>query len=85
MTGSEQQENLELDAEPALDDPKAWRREKPDRVPVSDDDRPTGEQLTKPGGGGEPGDDEPAEVAQAYEPSTTTGPEQQAMRVEDER
>lgn len=86
MAGSEQQEGLELDVEQqALDDPKTWRREKPDREPASSQERPEGVQLTKPGGGGEPGDEEPTEIAEEYEPATTTGPEQQAMRVEDER
>jgi hypothetical protein len=83
---SEQQEGLELDTEEqALDDPKTWRRADPDREPASTEDRPAGAQLTKPGGGGEPGDEEPTEIAEEYEPSTTVGPEQQAMHVEDER
>ena len=79
---SEQQAELELASEPALDDPNAWLRDDPDLEPAPSDDDPAA-QLTKPGGG-EPRDEEPTEIAEEFDPSVAVGPEQQAMRIDDE-
>jgi len=78
---SEQQENLELTAEPeARDEPAAWGD--PDVVPDAEDEPPP-EQFTAPGGG-LPGDDEPTEIAEDQGVDRRAGPEHQAVRVEGE-
>lgn len=80
-TPSEQENELELEHEPELDNPRDWRAKDPDRAGY--DDRPA-EQLVAPGDNGEFDDDEATEIAQDAGPSSTAGPEAQAMRVVDE-
>lgn len=80
-TPSEQESGLELDHEPPLDDPRDWQANDPDRAGV--DERPA-EQFTAPGGGGEPGDDEPDAIAEDVGTTYPGGPENQAVRIEDE-
>ncbi|HEY7595947.1 MAG TPA: hypothetical protein VH969_22575 [Actinophytocola sp.] len=76
MERSEQEEHLELDDEPSRDEPAGWQRHDPD---VSAPEGEQGVQFTTPDGG-EPGDEEPDEVAEEHGKSVTAGPEQQAMR-----
>lgn len=79
---SEQDANLELGPEDPLEDPPSWREDDPDRA---DDDATAtpADQLTKPGGGGEPGDEEPTEIAEHAGTDYPTGPEHQAVRIEE--
>ncbi|MCT2582382.1 hypothetical protein [Actinophytocola gossypii] len=79
---SEQDGDLELDAEPPYEDPRAWRDHDPDLAENADPD--PAEQLTVPGGGGEPGDTEPTAIAEEYDPAYPGGPEQDAVRVDEE-
>jgi hypothetical protein len=80
---SEQQENLELEREARpVDDPPTWRKSDPDRVEETDA-RPPAEQFTPPGGGGEAEDREPTEIAEDAGSSYPTGPEHQAVRIEE--
>jgi hypothetical protein len=77
---SEQQENLELEAEPREDDPRRWRADDPDRARESTG-APPGRQITPPGGG-EPPDREPDEIAEDAGAYAEIGPEQHGLRVE---
>nr|WP_318307300.1 hypothetical protein [Amycolatopsis sp. MEP2-6] len=81
--GSEQQERLELDRDPEPDglDSPAWDRDDPDadassREPI---------QLAPVEGDGPPVDTEPDEVAVDAGTVPAAGPEQAALRVEDQR
>jgi hypothetical protein len=80
-TPSEQENELELGHEPELENPRDWQAQDPDRAGY--DDRPA-EQLVAPDEDGEFGDDEPTEIAEDAGPSSTAGPEAQAMRIVDE-
>ncbi|NIH83399.1 hypothetical protein [Amycolatopsis granulosa] len=81
---SEQQENLELDAEPApLEDPVSWRVTDPDRAVEPDSEAP-GEQFAAPDRSNELVDAEGTEIGAAEgRQRPAGGAEQQAMRVED--
>jgi hypothetical protein len=81
--GSEQQEHLELDRDPEPDglDSRAWGRDDPDTGTSSRE--PT--QLQAVDGDGPPVDTEADEVAVEAGTSPAAGPEQAALRVEDER
>ena len=77
---SEQQQNLELDAEPPEDDPRPWQRTDPD-VARETDGFPPGRQIVPPDTG-QPTDDEPTEIAADAGAASTVGAEQEAVRVE---
>jgi hypothetical protein len=81
---SEQQENLELDAEPKpLEDPVSWRVSDPDyaREPDTED---TGRQFAAPDRSNELVDREPREIADEVGTAhPATGAEEQGMHVED--
>lgn len=81
--GSEQQERLELDREVEPDglDSSAWNRDDPDAAASSREPI----QLAPVEGDGPPVDTEPDEVAVEAGPSPAAGPEQAALRVDDER
>jgi hypothetical protein len=77
---SEQQQNLELAAEPPEDDPRPWLRTDPD-VARETDGFPAGRQIVPPDTG-RPVDDEPTEIAEDAGTGSTVGAEQVAMHVE---
>jgi hypothetical protein len=77
---SEQQQNLELAAEPPEDDPRPWRETDPD-VARELDGFPTGRQLAPPDTG-QPTDDEPTEIADDAGAGSTVGGEQVAVHIE---
>jgi hypothetical protein len=79
---SEQDESLELAAEAPVEDPPSWAEQDPDRAEPAD--TTTADQLTTPGGGGEPGDEEPTEIAEAAGRDHLAGPEHAATRIDDE-
>jgi hypothetical protein len=79
---SEQDENLELADEAPVEDPPSWAEHDPDRAEPAD--TVPADQLTKPGGGGEPGDEEPTEIAESAGRDHLAGPEHGATRIDDE-
>ncbi|MEV5301579.1 hypothetical protein [Amycolatopsis methanolica] len=81
---SEQQENLELDAEPKpLEDPVSWRVRDPDRA-AEPDAEAAGEQVSAPDRSNELVDAEGTEIGEDQgRQRPAGGAEQQAMRVED--
>jgi len=81
-TPSEQESELELGGEPPMEEPLAWQADDPDVADVGGKD--AAGQLTAPGGGGAPGDEEPTEIAEPAGEAYPGGPEQQAVRVDEE-
>jgi len=81
---SEQQENLELDAEPKpLEDPVSWRVTDPDRA-VEPDSEAAAEQVSAPDRSNELIDAEGTEIGEDRGRNRPAGgAEQQALRVED--
>jgi hypothetical protein len=80
---SEQEELLELAAEPAEDDPRSWREADPDLARETDG-FPAGHQISATDDG-RPTDDEATEIAVDGGSSVVAGPEQQAVHIEAER
>ncbi|MDQ0381648.1 hypothetical protein [Amycolatopsis thermophila] len=81
---SEQQENLELDAEPQpLENPVSWRVSDPDRAREPDSEAPAG-QFSAPDRANDMVDAEATEIGEDRgRERPAAGAEQQAMRVED--
>ncbi|OLF17077.1 hypothetical protein [Actinophytocola xanthii] len=79
---SEQQDGLELEPEAPVDEPEYWRAHDPD---LADKPDPTlAEQVSATDDGSLLGDDEPDAVADYQGTDYPGGPENQAMRIDEE-